>query len=176
MRAVPDRRACSAFQLRREGDLSGYSSHASQLWPFVQGMQKPEVRCFRCRLHGFGKKIKGGALLGRDAFKFAGQRSLFPRRDPRRLCRSFLEKGRRKAGPGPDEFTSCGQACLRMAEGVFEPLDYHGAVLTASAIPRGVVRSPRPPLSTRRRCPNSWKRRIWQARPSSRKNEEISSP
>ena len=120
----------------------GFAVHASQLWPFVQEMQKLEIRCFGCRLHEFGKEIKGRALLGRDPFKFAGQGSPFPGGDRRRLCRSFLDKGRRKASPNRDEFTSYGQACLRMAEGVFELLEVHGAVLMASAIPRGVVRPP----------------------------------
>lgn len=120
----------------------GFAVHASQLWPFVQEMQKLEVQCFGCRLHEYGKEIKGRTLLGRDPFKFAEQRGLLLDRDRRRLCRSFLDKGRRKTSPNRDEFTSYGQACLRMAEGVFELLEVHGAVLMASAIPRGVVRPP----------------------------------
>ena len=55
----------------------GFAVHASQLWPFVQGMQKLEIQCFGCRLHEYGKEIKGKALLGRDPFKFAGQQK-FP--------------------------------------------------------------------------------------------------
>ena len=117
----------------------GFAIRDSRLWSFVQGMQRLEAHCFGGHLHEFGVEIKGRVLLRKKVFRFAGQDEPFSDADRQKLCRSFFAKGR-KGQPSRGEFTSFGQACLRMAEGVFGLLENHGAVLFASAIPRGVVR------------------------------------
>ena len=120
----------------------GIALHVEHLWPFVQNVQSLELDCFGCQLHDFGKEIKGSTLIDRKRYKFAGQKEEFQDEDRRRLCRSFLVKGRRHARPNRDEFTAYGQACVQMAQKIFALLRKHGAVLLASAIPRGVVKPP----------------------------------
>ena len=120
----------------------GFAIHVGRLWPFVQDMQRLEVDCFGCRLHTYGKEIKGSTLVDRKRFRFAGQGELFPDGERQRLCRSFLAKGRGGAAPRRDEFTAYGQASLRMARETFGLLRRHEAVVIASAIPRGVAKPP----------------------------------
>ena len=118
----------------------GFAIHVSQLWPFVQAMQRLELDCFGCRLEDYGKEIKGATLIDRKRFAFARQGGAFPDGDRRSLCRSFLAQGRQGGTPGRDAFTAYGQACLRMAREILALLRRHRAVLMASAIPRGVAR------------------------------------
>ena len=120
----------------------GIALHVEHLWPFVQDTQRLELDCFGCRLHDFGKEIKGSTLIDRKRYRFAGQRENFQDEDRRRLCRSFLEKGRWHDRPTRDEFTAYGQACIRMAQKLLDLLRTHEAVLFASAIPRGAVKPP----------------------------------
>ena len=120
----------------------GFAIHVSRLWPFLQDMQELEVDCFGCRVHTFGKEIKGSTLLNRKRFEFAEQGNLLPAGSRRGLCRSFLAKGSERAVPRRDEFTAYGQACLRMARETFGLLRRHEAVVMASAIPRGVAKPP----------------------------------
>ena len=114
----------------------GFAIHASRLWSFVQEMQRLEAHCFGCHLHEYGKEIKGRVLLSKKVFKFAGRGKPFSDTDRQKLCKSFFTKGQ----PSRGEFASFGQACLQMAEGMFELLEKHKAVLFASAIPRGAVK------------------------------------
>ncbi|MBA3312554.1 MAG: hypothetical protein H0T47_04575 [Planctomycetaceae bacterium] len=58
----------------------------------------------------------------------------------RKHSRAFLTKGLEKARPTREEFTAYGQACLLMADGLFQLLQEQEAVLFASAIPANVVR------------------------------------
>ena len=118
----------------------GFAIHVSRLWPFIQDMQRLEVDCFGCRLHEYGKEIKGSTLIDRKRFRFAGQGDPFPDSDRRRLCRSFLTKGREGGDTRRDEFTAYGQACLRMVQETFGLLRKHQAVVIATAIPRGVAK------------------------------------
>ena len=120
----------------------GIALHVEHLWPFVQDVQRLELDCFGCRLSDFRKEIKGSTLIDRKRYKFAGQKENFQDKDMRRFCRSFLEKGRWHHRPNQDEFTAYGQACIRMAQKLFDLLRTHEAVLFASAIPRGVVKPP----------------------------------
>ena len=120
----------------------GIALHAEHLWPFVQDVQRLELDCFGCRLNDFGKEIKGSTLIDRKRYKFAGQKENLQDEYRRMLCRSFLEKGRRHDRPNRDEFTAYGQACIRMAQKLFDLLRTHEAVLFASAIPRGIVKPP----------------------------------
>ena len=120
----------------------GIALHVGHLWPFVQDVQRLELDCFGCRLHDFGKEIKGSTLVDRKRYKFAEQKEMFQDEDRRRFCRSFLVKGHRHDRPNRDEFTAYGQACILMAQELVDLLRTRGAVLLASAIPRGVFRPP----------------------------------
>ena len=55
----------------------GLAMHVGQLWPFVRQVQRLEAHCFGCRLHDYGKEIKGSTLVDRKRFKFAGQGEFF---------------------------------------------------------------------------------------------------
>lgn len=120
----------------------GVAIHVGQLWPFVRAMQSLEIDCFGCSLRQYGKEIKGATLVDRKRFEFGGQGTLLPDNDRQRLCRSFLAKGQLHASPVRSEFTAYGQACLRMARETMALLGQHGAVLIASAIPRGIIKPP----------------------------------
>ena len=116
----------------------GFAIHVGRLWSFVQDMQRLEVDCFGCKLSEYRREIKGSTLVDRKRFEFARQGEPFQALERQRLCRTFLTKGLAHTVPRRDEFTAYGQACLRMAQGVLILLKRHGAVLMASAIPRGV--------------------------------------
>lgn len=122
----------------------GFAIHVSRLWSFVQDMQEREERCFGFHLHEYKMEIKGSKLLNRKRFRFARQSGRFNASIRQRLCRSFLEKthatGRRSNGPTRDEYTAYGQACLCMAQEVFDLLEQHEAVVLASAIPKAVAK------------------------------------
>ena len=120
----------------------GLAIHVSRLWPFVREMQRLELACFGCRLNDYGKEIKGSTLVDRKRFRLAGQSEALPDNDRRVHCRSFLAKSHGDAPPSRAEFTAYGQACLRMAREMLGLLKRFGAVLLASAIPRGVVKPP----------------------------------
>ena len=120
----------------------GVAVHVSQLWAFVREMQQLELACFGCRLHDYGKEIKGSTLVDRKRFRFAGQGEALSDSDRCVYCRSFLAKNRRGGTPTRAEFTAYGQACLRMARETVGLLKRFEAVLLASAIPRGVVKPP----------------------------------
>ena len=120
----------------------GVAIHVSRLWPFVQEMQRLEVECFGCRLDAYGKELKGSTLVDRKRFRFAGQGETLPDNGRRHHCRSFLANSRRDRAPTGLEFTAYGQACLGMARDMVALLKRFGAVLFASAIPRGVAKPP----------------------------------
>ena len=120
----------------------GFAIHVSRLWPFVQDMQRLEADCFGTRLNEFGKEIKGSTLVDRKRFRFARQGSPLPDDQRRRLCRSFLERGRGHVEQRREEFTAYGQACLSMARETFGLLRRHESVVMASAIPRGAAKPP----------------------------------
>lgn len=116
----------------------GVSLHSSQLWSFVQDMQRLELDSFGTELFQFKKELKGSKLLDRDRFRWAAQSLRMPDEERRKHCRGFLTKGLEKKPPTEAEFTAYGQACLEMATGVFELLRQHEASLFAAAIPRSV--------------------------------------
>jgi hypothetical protein len=118
----------------------GIALHASELWPFVQDMQRLELASFGTPLHHFRTELKGCKLLDKDRFKWAAQGPPMPDEERRKHCRSFLTKGLEKTSPRRSEFTAYGQACLEMATGIFESLRDHGATLFAAAVPCGVVK------------------------------------
>lgn len=118
----------------------GVALHASELWPFVQDMQRLELASFGTPLHQFQAELKGCKLLDKDRFKWAAQESPMPDEERRKHCRGFLTKGLEKKAPIRLEFTAYGQACLEMATGMFELLRQHRARLFAAAIPRSVIK------------------------------------
>ena len=121
----------------------GLAIHVGRLWPFAREMQRLEIDCFGCRLQDYGNEIKGSTLVNRKPVPVCSAgRSSDPDDDRQMLCRSFLRKNRRGTSPDRPEFTAYGQACLRMAREMFSLLKRNGAVLMASAIPRGVAKPP----------------------------------
>ncbi len=118
----------------------GIALHASELWPFVQDVQRLELACFGAVLHQFKKELKGCKLLDKDRFKFAAQGPQMSDEERRKHSRGFLTKGLEKKPPARAEFTAYGQACLEMVRGMFELLRDHKAKLFAAAIPRSIVR------------------------------------
>ena len=118
----------------------GIALHASELWPFVQDMQRLELASFGTTLYQFQAELKGCKLLDKDRFKWAAQESPMPDEERRKHCRGFLTKGLEKKAPIRLEFTAYGQACLEMATGMFELLRQHKARLFAAAIPRNVIK------------------------------------
>lgn len=127
----------------------GYTLADTHLWPFVQDVLRLELSCFGTRLAEFKSEVKGMKLLSRDRFEHAAQ---LPEIDPGRrkhLCRALLQAGLEKRPPTREQLTAYGQASLRMAEGIFDLLERHKAIIFASAVPRGTAKpapgSPLPP-------------------------------
>jgi hypothetical protein len=116
----------------------GVALHASELWPFVQDMQRLELASFGTALHQYRKELKGCKLLDKDRFKWAAQGPPMVDEERRKHCRGFLTKNLEKKPPSRPEFTAYGQACLEMATGIFELLRDRGAKLFAAAIPCSV--------------------------------------
>lgn len=67
----------------------GVAIHASQLWSFVQDMQRLELASFGTELHQFRVELKGCKLLDKDRFKWAIQKSMMPEEERRKHCRGF---------------------------------------------------------------------------------------
>lgn len=116
----------------------GIALHSSELWPFVQEMQRLEFATFGTALHQFRTELKGSKLLDKDRYKWAAQGSPMSDEERRKHCRGFLTKGLERKPPTRMEFTAYGQACLEMAAGIFELLRQRKARLFAVAIPKGV--------------------------------------
>jgi hypothetical protein len=116
----------------------GIALHASELWSFVQELQRLELASFGTMLHQFQKELKGCRLLDKDRFKWSAQGAPMPEEERRKHCRGFLTKGLEKKPPTRSEFTAYGQASLEMATGIFELLRRHKARLFAAAIPRSI--------------------------------------
>ena len=55
----------------------------------------------------------------------------------KQLCRSFLQAGLEKKSPTKHQFTAYGQACLLMADGLFDILERYQARVFAATVPRG---------------------------------------
>ncbi len=116
----------------------GVAIHASRIWDFVKAMQKAEEYCFGVRLSDFGTEIKGSKLLENKRCEWANQEEILDNSSRRNGVKRFLTKGQQGLGPSRRDFTAFGQASQLMAKQVFSILKDHGAVLFASAIPRGV--------------------------------------
>jgi len=53
----------------------GVALHASEIWPFVQDMQRLELAAFGTALHQFRTELKGSRLLEKKRFRWAAQKS-----------------------------------------------------------------------------------------------------
>lgn len=125
----------------------GFALADKELWPFVQDMLRLELDCFGARLSDYKSEIKGQKLLQRDRFKHAAQLADIEPQKRQHLCRALLQAGLEKRGPTREQLTAYGQASLRMADGIFELLERHHALVFACAVPKGAARPP--PDSTR---------------------------
>lgn len=119
----------------------GVAVHASKVWPLLDSLQSLEVECFGTSLDEFGVELKGASLLKRKRFKHAQQMDSLTPSLRRRLCQSFLTRTFQKLPPTREELTAYGQACILMAEGIFERLDTVDAQIFAAITPTDV----RPP-------------------------------
>ena len=70
----------------------GVALHASEIWPFVQDMQRLELAAFGTALHQFRAELKGCKLLDKDRFRWAAQDSPMSDEERRKHCRGFLRK------------------------------------------------------------------------------------
>ena len=120
----------------------GIALHVSKLWPFVRAMQQLELDAFGAQLTLYKKELKGSTLLDRKRFSFAAQAGTMPDEERRKHCRGFLTKGLESKPPARAEFTAYGQACLAMAQGMFQLLQDHEARLFAACVPRGAAKPP----------------------------------
>lgn len=116
----------------------GVAIHAGKVWAFVQKLQELEMDSFGVHLSEYKSELKGHKLLDKDRFGWAEQMPPMDRDVRHKFCRAFLTKGLERKSPLREEFAAYGQACMKMAVGVFGLLEAHSAVLFAAAIKRGV--------------------------------------
>lgn len=116
----------------------GTALHVGRLWPFIRAMKQLELNAFGAPLSHYKKEIKGSTLIDRKRFRWARQQESMSAEERMKHSRAFLRKGLENKPPTFEEFSAYGQASLEMAQGIFQLLDDQGAVLFASAIPRGV--------------------------------------
>lgn len=115
----------------------GIALHAQQLWPFVRAVDDLEYATFGARLADYHKEFKGSTLVDKKRVKWARRRPWMDEAERRKFAKRFLDCGANKQEPQDDEFVGYGQACFRMAEGVFRLLRDHQAHIFAGVIPRG---------------------------------------
>ena len=118
----------------------GVALHVTELWQFVQSVQRLELAVFGTALNQFRTELKGSKLLDKDRFRWAAQGRRMSDEERRKHCRGFLTKGLEKKPPSRAEFTAYGQASLEMATGIFELLLNHRARLFSSVIPCDIVK------------------------------------
>jgi hypothetical protein len=120
----------------------GVALHSSKVWSFVQSMQRAEETCFGVRLADFGSELKGSKLLDKKRCEWALQETTLDDNERKNGVRRFLTKSQQGNPPSRRDFTAYGQASKLMASKIFSILKDHGAVLFASAIPRGAKPPP----------------------------------
>jgi hypothetical protein len=115
----------------------GVALHAKEIWPFVRAVDDLEYATFGARLADYNKEFKGSTLVDKKRISWAKRRPWMDEAEQRKFAKRFLDRGANKEQPNDDEFVGYGQACYRMAEGVFRLLREHHAHLFASVIPKG---------------------------------------
>lgn len=125
-----------------------YALADTELWPFVQDVLRLEWSCFGTRLADYKSEVKGMKLLSKDRFEHAGQMAEIEAVKRQQLCRALLQAGLENRPPTREQLTAYGQASLGMADGIFDLLERHKAILFASVVPRGTAKPPAgaPPL------------------------------
>lgn len=118
----------------------GIALHAGKIWPFVQALKNAESACFGDFLHRYRTEIKGHKLLDKHRFEWGSQDDILDDVARRKHSLAFLNKGIEHKSPTRVEFSAYGQACLLMADRLFDLLRYHGAILFAAAIPRSAIK------------------------------------
>ena len=118
----------------------GFALADTHLWPFVQDALRLELSCFGSRLADYKTEIKGMKLLSKERFAHAAQMADFEAEKRQQLCRALLQGGLEKRPPTREQLTAYGQASLRMADGIFDLLERHKALIFASAVPRGTAK------------------------------------
>ncbi len=114
----------------------GVALHIRRVWDFVQDFLALEHRAFGVRLAEYGTEVKGAKLLHRKHFQNAGNMHELEDAERYKAVRRFLSQGGGRR-PSKRDFSAYGQACLMMADGVFDLLEKHEAVLFASMIQKG---------------------------------------
>ena len=71
----------------------GTAIHASQLWPFVQAVQRLELDCFGPHLTLYKKELKGSTLLDRKRYRLAEQAPRMSRSVAARHCHGVPDQG-----------------------------------------------------------------------------------
>ena len=122
----------------------GFALQDTHLWNFVREAMDLELACFGARLADYKSEIKGEKLLRRDRFKQLTRdpRPSFAANLRQQHCRSLLQAGLENRPPTKDQLTAYAQASLALADGLFELLERHRAVVFASAVPRGAAKPP----------------------------------
>jgi len=120
----------------------GFTLADTHLWPFVQDVLRLEWRCFGARLADYKSEIKGMKLLSKERFEHAAQMPEIEVSRRQQCCRALLQAGLEKRPPTKEQLTAYGQASLNMADGIFELLERHKALIFASAVPRGTAKPP----------------------------------
>jgi len=115
----------------------GFAIAEHKLWPLLQDANRLELDCFGARLADYKSEVKGSKLLKVDRFKYAAQADAFSDSLRRQHSRAFLQAGLEKKPPKRDQFTAFGQACLLMADGIFDIFERYQVRAFASAVPRG---------------------------------------
>ena len=113
----------------------GVAIHSSKIWDFVIDFNKSLEHCFGSK---HPPEIKGAKLLSEEKFKWADQENTLSNSERKDGVRRFLSKNNSNQSPSKRDFTAYGQACLLMADKIFDLLSKHEAKLFASCIPRGV--------------------------------------
>jgi hypothetical protein len=116
------------------GVSGGIAIHASRLWEFVLDLESREHAAFGAALRAYNQELTVSELLSSDWFTWASQ-ALMPADERREHCRALLVKGLDFNVATPPERTAFGQACLEVAEGTFDSLQYHDARLLAAVVP-----------------------------------------
>lgn len=115
----------------------GVAIHSRDLWYFIKRVAYWENQCYGTHLHFYKSELKGDKLLSKRRIKFSQQEDMLDDEARRKLCRSFLEKGKAK-DPNVSrlEMTAYGQAGVLFIKGLLYNLKLVDASLFAAIIPR----------------------------------------
>lgn len=116
----------------------GICVHSRRVAPLLKDIEKLELHIFGCRLSEFKTEIKGSKLLNTEKFKWSKQGPIQPDEERQKGCRRFLTAHLEHRAPSKNDFTSYGQACLQMANGILDLLLKYKVHIIASCIKKGI--------------------------------------